>query len=330
MTLSSEQQDFDPALLAPVQRLTKDLAVAARTISDAEARFLVDAYYSMQDARIRSEGQIRSIVKNPVETGDLDPATGDPVRAVEPHDVLKWLSEQNSTLEAQVKRALEKYVDSHIVGSWLMSIYGIGPVISAGLLAHIDIHKAPTVGHIWRFAGLDPSVKWEKKTKRPWNAQLKVLTWKAGESFVMFHGNERCFYGQVWRKQKDVYIARNEAGQYAERAKQVLAAKRFGTDTDAHAHYSAGRLPPAHIHAMARRYAVKLFLSHLHAEMHRRVLGSEPPFPYPIDHMGHAHIIAAPTSAAAPTRSGAAPSKVKPKATPPKKAAKKKAKRRAK
>jgi hypothetical protein len=274
-----------------VQRLTKDLAIAARTISDAEARFLVDAYYSMQDARIRSDGQIRSIVKNPVETGDTDPATGEAMLAVEPHDVLKWLSEQNSTLEAQVKRALERYVSSHLVGAWLTSVYGIGPVISAGLLAHIDIHKAPTVGHIWRFAGLDPSVRWEKKTKRPWNAQLKVLCWKSGESFVMFHNRDECFYGQVWKRQKEVYVARNEAGQYAEQAARKLAAHNYAKDTAAHAHYSTGKLPPAHIHAMARRYAVKLFLSHLHAEMHRRILGREPPLPYPIAHMGHAHII---------------------------------------
>ena len=90
-------------------------------------------------------------------------------------------------MEGQIKRALEKYVDNHPVGSWLTSIHGIGPVIAAGLLAHIDIARAPTVGHIWRFAGLDPTTKWEKKTRRPWNAALKVLTWKAGESFVMFH-----------------------------------------------------------------------------------------------------------------------------------------------
>ena len=144
------------------------------------------------------------------------------VTAVEPHDVLKWLSEQNSTLEDQVKRALEKYVIAHPVGSWLVGVHGIGPVISVELLAHIDIHRAPTVGHIWRFAGLDPSVKWEKKTKRPWNAQLKVIAWKAGKSFIKFHNDPRCLYGHLWKQQKEVYIARNEAGLYAERAARIL------------------------------------------------------------------------------------------------------------
>jgi hypothetical protein len=281
----------DPALLTPVQRLTRDLANAAMTISDAEARFLVDAYYAMQDARIRADGQIRSIVKNPVETGDVDPATGEIVKAVEPHDVLKWLSEQNSTLENQVKRALEKYVNGQAVGEWLVGVYGIGPVISAGLLAHIDINKAPTAGHIWRFAGLDPTVKWEKKKKRPWNAQLKVVCWKAGESFVKFHNHEECYYGKLWKKQKEVYIARNESGAYAERAASILTTRNISKDTDAYKAYSAGRLPPAHVHAMARRYAVKIFLSHLHAEMYRKILRMEPPLPYPIAHLGHVHMI---------------------------------------
>jgi hypothetical protein len=274
-----------------VRRLSKDLLNAARTISDAEARFLTDAYYILQDARIRADGQIRSIVKNPVETGEIDSTTGKPIKAVEPHDVLAWLSEQNWILETQVKRALQRYVHAHIVGPWLMGVFGIGPVISAGLLAHIDIRRAPAVGHIWRFAGLDPTQKWEKKTKRPWNAQLKVLCWKAGESFVKFSNDDKCFYGKIWRQRKDVYIQRNTDGLYKERAATILATRNFGKDTDAYRHYSEGHLPPAHIHAMARRYATKLFLSHLHEEMYRRVLGQEPPLPYPISQLGHVHYI---------------------------------------
>lgn len=262
--------------LTPIQRLTRDLANASTTLSDAEVRFLVDAYYQMQDARIRADGQIRSIDKG---------------KTNEPHLVLSWLSDQNASLEAQIKRALEKYVDTHPVGEWLVSIFGIGPVISAGLIAHIDINMAPTAGHIWRFAGLDPTSKWEKKTKRPWNAQLKVICWKAGESFVKFHNDDRCFYGHLWKSQKEIYTARNEAGDYTQRSAEILVAKNFKKSTDAYKAYITGKFPPAHIHAMARRYAVKIFLSHLHGEMYRRILNQEPPKPFAIEHLGHAHMI---------------------------------------
>src|SRR5260221_6095257 len=275
-------------IMTPIQRLTRDLANAAYTLSDAEARFLVDSYYVMQDARIRADGQIRSINKSPVEVTN---AAGEIEMVAEPHEILSWFSQQNADMENQIKRALSRYVEKHPMGQWMDSIFGIGPVIAAGLLAHIDIHQAPTVGHIWRFAGLDPTSRWEKKTKRPWNAKLKVLCWKAGESFVMFHKDERCQYGHFYASQKTVYAARNGARDYATRAATILTEKNYNQDTDAYKAYSVGKFPPAHIHAMARRYAVKLFLSHLHGEMYRRMLGKGPPLPYPIAHMGHVHII---------------------------------------
>jgi len=255
----------------PIQRLTRDLATAAITLSDAEARFLVDSYYTMQENRIRAAGQIRSIKE-------------------EPHLVLSWYEEQSATLEAQIKRALDKYTEGHPVGEWMRGVFGIGPVISAGLLAHIDIHKAPTVGHIWRFAGLDPTVRWEAKKKRPWNAALKVICFHAGESFVKFSGNEKCYYGHIWKERKAQEEKRNELGEFADQAKAKLERFKIGQTTDAYKSYIIGKLPPAHIHARAKRYAVKLFLSHLHGEMHRKILGSEPPLPYPIAHLGHVHL----------------------------------------
>jgi hypothetical protein len=294
-TIDTDTDIEDILKLPAAKRLSKDLATAARTISDAEARFLVDAYYTMQDGRIRAAGQVRSIEKNPIDTGEVNEA-GEPIKAIEPHDVLSWLADQNWVLETQVKRALSKYVDGHVVGSWLTSVHGIGPVISAGLLAHIDINKADTVGAIWRFAGLDPTVEWLPKTKRPWNAGLKVLCWKAGESFVKFSKSPECYYGQLWRTRKDLYISRNDAGMYAERAAKILTKKNYGKDTDAYAAYSVGKLPPAHIHAMARRYAVKLFLAHLHHIMYVRILEKEPPLPYPIAMLGHVHYIPPPSA----------------------------------
>lgn len=256
--------------LDPVTALSRDLRKAAVTLSDIEARFLVDSYYSMQGQRIRADNQIRAM-------------------AEEPHDVLGWLGEQSERLENQVKAALDSYTAGHPVGPWLRAVKGIGPVISAGLLAHIDIRQAPTVGHIWRFAGLDPTSKWNKGEKRPWNAELKVICWKAGESFVKVSGKDDAVYGELYRLRKEVETARNAAGEFAAQAAAALAAKRYGKDTEAFKSYSTGKLPPAHIHARATRWAVKQFLADLHGEMHRKILGSEPPLPYPIAILGHAH-----------------------------------------
>lgn len=260
--------------LEPIQRLTKDLAAAARTLSRDEARFLVDAYYSMQENRIRADGQVRALL----ESG-------------EPHDVLKWLGQQSETLEGQVRRALARYAESDKLGEWALSVKGIGPVITAGLLAHIDIAKAPTVGHIWRFAGLDPTTTWEKGHKRPWNAALKTLCWKIGESFVKVCHDEGAVYGRIYRERKEYELRRNDAGELADQAKAMLERKKFGKDTQARGHYEAGHLPPAHIHARAKRYAVKLFLAHYHEVGYTLMYNKAPPLPYPIAHLGHVHKI---------------------------------------
>jgi len=155
----------DPALLTPIQKLSRDLKEASRTLGKAEARFLTDAYYSMQENRIRSAHQVRTLAQlKPVgngsaEEGAEESADDEPL-APEPHDVLAWLYGQEEHLEGQIRAALDYYSASDVSGVWARSIKGIGPVIAAGLLANIDIEKAPTVGHIWRFAGLDPTAKW--------------------------------------------------------------------------------------------------------------------------------------------------------------------------
>ena len=54
-------------------------------------------------------------------------------------------------------------------------------------------------------------------------------------------------------------------------------------------------LPPAHIHARAKRYAVKLFLSHWHHVAYMiEYDGQEPPKPYILNQDGHTHFLAPP------------------------------------
>ena len=45
--------------LEHVERLSKDLARASTTLSTDEARYLVDAYYTIQGYRIAAGGQVR-------------------------------------------------------------------------------------------------------------------------------------------------------------------------------------------------------------------------------------------------------------------------------
>lgn len=263
--------------LEAVIRLTKDVRDAAYGVGREEARELVDLYYRFQEHRIALDNQVRALTK-----------------AERPSTVVDFFGTQVGSLEKQMVSVLDKYSMSSTVGQWSREQKGIGPVIAAGFLAHIDIDKAPTVGHIWRFAGLDPTVKWNKGEKRPWNAGLKVLCWKAGDSFVKLQRFEDAFYAQMYKQRKQYELERDVAGGNAETAAQTLSERNF-RDAATKKVYESGHLPPGRLDLRARRWAVKLFLSHWHHVAYVENFGEAPPKPYILTQEGgHAHFIAPP------------------------------------
>lgn len=266
--------------LEPVKKLTKDLRamVVLGAVSTREVRYLVDSYYQRQRARITADHQIRQMN----ETG-------------EPHEVIQWLGANDDLLERNLKSMLDKWTDTHPVGLWAKSITGIGPVIAAGLLAHIDITRANTAAKVWAHAGLNPDMKWEKGQKRPFNMRLKTLcAFKLGESFVKVHNKDSDIYGKLYAQRKALEQERNDAGLFKETAARDIA--RFSKSTDAYKSYAEGKLPPARIHARARRYAVKMFLSHYHMIAFWHYYNFLPPFPFVFEHLGHIDIIVPPNA----------------------------------
>lgn len=176
-----------------LDRLEKDLRDATATLDVRQARYLVDTYYMMQEHRIALAGQRRSMVADE-----------------EPHEAVQFFLRQMATVEKQVASVLDAWTATQQLGLWARGQKGIGPVLAAGLLAHIDVAKAPTAGHVWNFAGLNPDVTWGKGEKRPWNADLKVICWKIGQSFMKVSGRDDAFYGQLYKQRKQYEINRNE------------------------------------------------------------------------------------------------------------------------
>jgi len=294
-------------------KLTKDIKQAAKTLTNREARYLVDFYYQAQDNRIRAAGQIRSMEKS---------ALG------EPHLTLDWVFQQSEKLEISIRSVLGEFAKDKIVGAWSQSICGIGPVISAGLIANISMrvwncmapaeekakrrkpseqctkmnpcsvacHEKPlnTAGMIYSYAGLNPEVKWLKGQKRPWNASLKRLCFLIGQCFMKVSNNPKDFYGHFYRKRKEQEVARNDAGAFSDQAERALREKNYSKDTDAYKALSAGRLPAGQIEQRAERYAVKLFLSHWHHVAFRAEYGVDPPAPYAMARAGHSDFIPIP------------------------------------
>ncbi len=136
--------------LVVASRLTKDLMRASATLKKGEVRYLVDQYYNMQKHRIRAAAQVRSsTIKD--ENGEV---------IEEPNDLVQYMFTLYRKLEDDMKVALGKYAQSTIVGQWALSVMGIGPVIAAGLLCHIDPEIAKTSGDVWRYGGYDASCVW--------------------------------------------------------------------------------------------------------------------------------------------------------------------------
>lgn len=197
-------------------------------------------------------------------------------------------------IEEKIKKYLDQYSLQSNTGKWLREIHGIGPVLASGFLAHLRVYnqqrQAPieTAGAFWKFAGL-VNDEWKKGEKRPWNPELKVLCWKFGQSLIKLGDKKESVYAKLLRDRLVLEKERNEKGDFKTDA--LECANKVGKGTVAYTYYSKGQLPQAHILQRAARYAVKIFLSHLHHKMYLEAYGKEPPKPFAIVVLGHAHEI---------------------------------------
>ncbi|MGE0289098.1 MAG: hypothetical protein AB7I42_22770 [Bradyrhizobium sp.] len=302
--------DADASTL--VVRLRQDVVAAARLMTRREARYLVDQYYQLQKRRIAATNAI-----NMQQRGD-EP---------EPVATLSFIGEQMAVVEGQAKRALDLWTRDYPLSKWARSLDGVGPVIAAGLRAHLDEDPPPTVGRWWRFAGLDPTLVWHKGTERPWNAKLKTLLWKAAGVFVRRAAHPEAVYGHTYLARKSYEWKRNRQGLYADQAaagaarvaKNTVAWRWYsgcypfdvplpgdlGDEVDERAHTlkayegepgsGVPMLPPGHLHNRAMRYSVKLFLAHYHAVAHELRYGKPAPLPYAVAFLeNHTHVVPVP------------------------------------
>lgn len=294
-----------------VARLTQAQAKEGRTMTQEEVKFAVSNFYQQQNSRIRFTLQAKALERDGKQNA-----------------VLTYLRDQQQVLEKQLARPIEQYVKAHPMGDWLLNVFGIGPLIAGGMLAHFDITKARTAGAFWRYAGMDPTAdKRTKGEKLQYNPEAKTLMRKAAESFVMHSNKEKCFYGEIYRTRKEQEWARNMDGEYTSQA--LAAAERVGKGTQTYL-YNAGcltpriiedmralgltaerqaqylkdnalvplsgvpMLSPDHLHSRAMRFTAKVFLHHFFEAWWRKTRKDAPPVPYFIAILNHAHEIGDP------------------------------------
>jgi hypothetical protein len=209
-------------------------------------REIINAYYSINNTRTLLSSQSRRLKDDQLSS-----------------DFLQSFSNNLYLMEKTIKNNFQSYIKDSTVGFWALSQYGIGTVFVAGLMAYIDITKAPNVSNIWRYAGLDPNQSIDYKD---YNQYLKSLCLKIGNTFKKFSYKDDCFYGQLYLKDK-------------ERRTSI---------------YSS--LPSSRIDAQARRYAVKIFLSHYHSVAYQDYYGTQPLPSYIIQSNPHLYEIPIPNN----------------------------------
>lgn len=190
-------------------------------------------------------------------------------------EVLIYFQNLILNIEQQIDISLETFCTTTLTGKWLISNIGIGPVSATRLLSYIDINKCRTPEHLWSYAGLSP--KQSDQSKSTYNSNLKEVCVDIGKNFVKYSSKENCFYGKLYLEELDRRTDLNNKGEYLELAQQSLESfnpknKNWVKDKPV---YESGKIPQQRLESQAQRYAVKIFLAHLHAVVYYETFNVE-------------------------------------------------------
>lgn len=127
--------------------------------------------------------------------------------------------------------------------------------------------------------------------KPPYNIDLKKKCYLIGDSFIK-QRSRGSMYGKIYYARLQQETAANEKFAYKDQAEKLLSEKNFDKNKESTKTLMEGKLTASHLTARARRYAVKLFISHVYEAMYYDVYREQPPMPYIIAIEGHHDYIA--------------------------------------
>lgn len=152
----------------------KQSAINMASQSKESLKCLISFYYQYQGQRIANDDRIRKISKGMNKNGNEDSMLA-----------LKYLADSNREMEKQLKAMLGAYSVTTKVGKWLNDIVGIGPCISAGLLAYFNISEnMRSCQSFYNYAGLnDNNIPWLSKddVKKVMNKADEIISARVEE-----------------------------------------------------------------------------------------------------------------------------------------------------
>lgn len=260
----------------------------------------------MMRARQRLELQAQAVCRR---VSDGDKTAGGKLWATvkkdAAHPMRGWLNpfllamEPLAASQKDIERELTKLVKELPIYDWAGEVSGLGEVSLAGIVGELAApasdYRNPSC--IWKRMGLavvnggrQRRVTGADALEHGYNAERRSLMWNIGGCLMKaqirsdkddkgkkIEGSERAIgdLGQVYLDRKRYLNERNDAGDFAERAKAIAEAakKRGGKPLPAN---SEGRLSAIHIHNDAKRYMEKRLLRQLWQEWRRATAPLEP------------------------------------------------------
>jgi len=158
--------------------------------------------------------QLKQIVNIRAFTQDQRIAFSNRIDAVERGDSSLSLShvknlevwrDRFAVMEAYANADIKRITEDMEIVSRMTKVVGIGPILSAQLVAQIDITKAETVSALWRYCGYGVTEEGnaERRTKGErihYNPIVKTLCWNIAVSFLRKSSPYRVLYDSAKEK----------------------------------------------------------------------------------------------------------------------------------
>lgn len=187
---------------------------------------------------------------------------------------------------------LEKYADgrvadlikSHPAYPWFSKVKGVGKENIGKVVGLVDITKADNISSLWKFAGYavenGRGPKRQKGERLSYNSRLRSMCWRLGTSLMKGRGKFKAYYDV----EKAKYVAR-----FAVQGIRILPANQI-KNGNGKKPGEIGMISEGHVHNMALRKMIKLFLACLWL-VWREAEGLPTRAPYSHEYQGHTHLI---------------------------------------
>lgn len=228
---------------------------------------LVDSVFGIEKLRIDVQIRNTHLAKN----GKEDLLT------IELHKRIK-------DLEDWVDGKIANFVKEHPARHWFSRVKGVGRENIAKVVAIVDIEKANSISGLWKFAGFHvvngKAPKPERGQKLEYSRKLRTMCWRLAATLLKAKG---VFYN-YYKEEKAKYSER-----FRNEGKKIVPTKQLPQKNNKY-YEPEGTISKLHLHMMALRKMIKLFLACLWL-VWREAKGLPTRSPYVIEKLGHEHFI---------------------------------------